>query len=106
MFKNKPVNHDPREFFIGELMARRGECNVFHAFYRPLVQRLFEEGVSRNVYCVNIDAVIAALSHDATQSDQALARRSVERLAWHGACDIHPSPRRSARPRRRQQEAR
>jgi hypothetical protein len=34
---------------------------VFHAFYRALVQELFDAGVSRNVYCVNIDAVIAAL---------------------------------------------
>jgi hypothetical protein len=35
--------------------------NVFHDYYRALVQALFEADVSRNVYCVNIDAVIAAL---------------------------------------------
>jgi succinyl-CoA synthetase alpha subunit len=61
VFKDKPVNHDPREVFIGELMAKRGEYNVFQVFYRALVQKLYDEGVSRNVYCVNIDAVIAAL---------------------------------------------
>ncbi|UUZ74254.1 hypothetical protein LP415_27115 [Polaromonas sp. P1(28)-8] len=61
VFKDKPINHDPREVFIAELMARRGEHNVFHEFYRALVQKLYDEGVSRNVYCVNIDAVIAAL---------------------------------------------
>ncbi len=61
VFKDKPVNHDPREVYIGELMTERGEHNVFHAFYRALVQKLFDEGVSRNVYCVNVDAVIAAL---------------------------------------------
>jgi succinyl-CoA synthetase alpha subunit len=61
VFKDKPVNHDPREVFIADLFARRGETNVFHAFYRVLVQQLFDAGVSRNVYCVNIDAVIAAL---------------------------------------------
>lgn len=61
VFKDKPVNHDPREVFIRELLARRGEYNVFHDFYSTLVQTLFEAGVSRNVYCVNIDAVIAAL---------------------------------------------
>jgi hypothetical protein len=61
VFKDKPVNHDPREVFIAELFERRGETNVFHAFYRELVQALFDAGVSRNVYCVNIDAVIAAL---------------------------------------------
>ena len=42
-------------------MAKRGEYNVFHDYYRALVQALYDEGVSRNVYCVNIDAVIAAL---------------------------------------------
>jgi len=61
VFKDKPVNHDPREVFIGELMQERGESNVFHQFYRALVQKLYDEGVSRTVYCVNIDAVIAAL---------------------------------------------
>ena len=33
---------------------------MFHDFYRALVQQLFDAGVSRNVYCVNVDAVIAA----------------------------------------------
>jgi len=61
VFKDKPVNHDPREVFIGQLYEKRGEYNVFHDYYRALVQALFDAGVSRNVYCVNIDAVIAAL---------------------------------------------
>jgi hypothetical protein len=61
VFKDRPVNHDPREVYVGELFARRGEYNVFHEFYRALVQQLFEAGVSRTVYCVNVDAVIAAL---------------------------------------------
>lgn len=61
VFKDKPVNHDPREVFIARLFEQRGETNVFHQFYRALVQQLFDSGVSRNVYCVNIDAVIAAL---------------------------------------------
>ena len=61
VFKGRPVNHDPRERFIADLMTRRGERNVFHDFYQSLVQALFDTGVSRNVYCVNVDAVIAAL---------------------------------------------
>jgi succinyl-CoA synthetase alpha subunit len=61
VFKDKPVNHDPREVFISQLLAQRGEYNVFHHFYKMLVQTLFDSGVSRTVYCVNIDAVIAAL---------------------------------------------
>lgn len=61
VFKDKPINLDPREVFIRELMAGRGESNVFHDFYHALVRALRDSGVSRTVYCVNIDAVIAAL---------------------------------------------
>ena len=61
VFKDKPVNHDPREVYIGNLLAERGEYNVFQQYYRELVQALFDVGVSRTVYCVNIDAVIATL---------------------------------------------
>jgi len=61
VFKDKPVNHDPREVFIRELFDQRGDYNVFHDYYSTLVQGLYDAGVSRNVYCVNVDAVIAAL---------------------------------------------
>jgi hypothetical protein len=61
VFKDRPVNHDPREVFIGKLLEARGEYNIFQMYYRELVQALFDAGVSRNVYCVNIDAVIATL---------------------------------------------
>lgn len=61
VFKDRPVNLDPREVFLRELMTARGEYNVFHDFYHAVVQALHTAGVSRTVYCVNIDAVIAAL---------------------------------------------
>lgn len=61
VFRGKPVNHDPRERFIADFMAERGEYNVFHAYYQELVKALYEVGASRYVFCVNIDAVIAAL---------------------------------------------
>jgi succinyl-CoA synthetase alpha subunit len=61
VFKGKPVNFDPRERFIAEYMAKSGDYNVFHAFYRELVQALYDTGASRYVFCVNVDAVIAAL---------------------------------------------
>jgi succinyl-CoA synthetase alpha subunit len=61
IFKGKPVNHDPRERFIAGFMEKRGDYNVFHAFYRELVQALYDAGASRYVFCVNVDAVIAAL---------------------------------------------
>jgi succinyl-CoA synthetase alpha subunit len=61
VFKGKPVNEDPREVYVRELFERRGEYNVFHAYYQEIVQALYDAGVSRNVYCINIDGVIAAL---------------------------------------------
>ena len=61
VFRGKPVNYDPREHFIAEFMAKRGDYNVFHAYYRELVQALYATGASRYVFCVNVDAVIAAM---------------------------------------------
>jgi len=61
VFKNKPVNKDPREVFINKLFKSRDEYNIFHEFYKKLVRELFEAGVTRNVFCVNIDGVISAL---------------------------------------------
>ena len=61
VFKDKPVNYDPREVFVHDLFTQRGEYNIFHEFYHAVVEALFKAGVSRTVYCVNIDAVIAAL---------------------------------------------
>jgi hypothetical protein len=61
IFRDKPVNKDPREGFIHELFAGRGEYNVFHEYYHALARALFDAGVTRNVFCVNIDGVIGAL---------------------------------------------
>jgi succinyl-CoA synthetase alpha subunit len=61
VYRGQPVNLEPREVFIADFFRERGEPNVFHRFYKELVEVLFEEGVTRNVFCVNIDAVIAAL---------------------------------------------
>ena len=60
VFRGKPVNYDPREAFVARLMEERGERNVFHDYYRALVQAMFDEGVTNNVFCVNVDGVIAA----------------------------------------------
>ena len=61
VFRDKPVNYDPREVWVRELFTQRGEYNAFHEYYRALVEALHKAKVSRNVYCVNIDAVISAL---------------------------------------------
>lgn len=61
VFKGKAENFDPRERFIAEFMEKRGDYNIFHAYYREVVQALFNVGASRYVFCVNVDAIIAAL---------------------------------------------
>jgi succinyl-CoA synthetase alpha subunit len=61
VFKDRPVNLDPREVYVRELMRQRGERNVFLDFYHAVVQELYDARVSRTVYCVNVDAVIATV---------------------------------------------
>ncbi len=61
IFKGKDVNMDPREEFVRKLFKEKGLDNVFLEFYHSLVQALFKAKVSKNVYCVNIDAVIAVI---------------------------------------------
>lgn len=62
VFKGKQVNIDPREDFIYKRFREENIGNIFWEFYHKLVQSLYNEGVSANVYCVNIDAVIAVIS--------------------------------------------
>ncbi|MBF0162621.1 MAG: CoA-binding protein [Magnetococcales bacterium] len=61
IFKGKDVNFDPREVFVDELFKKRGSYNIFQDFYHQMVHALFKTGVSTNVYCVNVDAVIAVI---------------------------------------------
>jgi hypothetical protein len=61
IFKGKEVNLDPREVYVRDLFKARNSYNLFHEFYHELVQALASYGVSSNVYCVNIDAVIAVI---------------------------------------------
>jgi len=61
VFKGQLVNKDPREVYLAGLFKERGDVNVFHDFYSSLVQSLYDNGVTANVFCVNIDGVIAAL---------------------------------------------
>jgi len=62
VFKGKRVNIDPREDFIYKRFTTEGINNVFWDYYHELVKELYHNGVSNNVYCVNIDAVIAVIS--------------------------------------------
>lgn len=61
VFKGKDVNYDPREQFVSKLFKEKGIYNVFLDFYHNMVESMFETKVTKNVYCVNVDAVIAVI---------------------------------------------
>jgi succinyl-CoA synthetase alpha subunit len=85
VFKGNPINHDPRERFIAKIMEERGDYNIFHDFYRQLVQALYDVGASPYVFCVNVDAVIAALLLAVLWKDYksgALGERDLETAAF------------------------
>jgi citrate synthase len=62
VFKGNTVNIDPREDFVRKELEQKGIYNMFLDFYHVLVKELFDEGVTENVFCVNIDAVLAVIA--------------------------------------------
>ena len=62
VFKGNDVNIDPREDFVRKELKKKGIVNVFLEFYHLLVRELFNEGATPNVFCVNVDAVLAVIS--------------------------------------------
>ncbi len=62
VFKGKPVNIDPREDYIYSEFEKAGISNMFWDFYRELVKSLYKQKITKNIYCVNIDAVIATIT--------------------------------------------
>lgn len=62
VFKGNAVNIDPREQFMREQLEAKGFYNIFLDFYHHLVNKLYHEGVTSNVFCVNVDAVLAVIS--------------------------------------------
>jgi succinyl-CoA synthetase alpha subunit len=62
VFKGKHVNVDPREEYVRELFKKNNIINPFLEFYHHLVVSLYKVGATANVFCVNIDAVIATVS--------------------------------------------
>ena len=62
IFKGKPVNHDPRERFVAEYMARaRATTTSSTPSTASWCRRSTTQGATPYVFCVNVDAVIAAL---------------------------------------------
>ena len=78
VFKGKDVNIDPREDYVRSLFKEKNIYNVFLDFYHELVQSLFKNKISKNVYCVNIDAVIAVILLKTVWSDYQAGKVSEE----------------------------
>ena len=80
VFKGNAVNIDPREEFIRNQLEQRGVGNVFLEFYHHLVHALFELGVTQNVFCVNVDAVLAVITLRLVWSDLKRGAMTVEQV--------------------------
>ena len=61
VFRNDPVNYDPREQVIYEFINKAGRKNIFLEFYHYLVRALKDNGSTNKVLAVNIDAAIACV---------------------------------------------
>jgi len=61
VFKDDPVNYDPREQIIYNFMKENGRMNVFLEFYHHLVQTLKDNGAMTKVLAVNVDAALACV---------------------------------------------
>ncbi len=61
VFKDKPVNYDPRERCISDYLNEQHIGNIFLEFYHMLAFRLKEIGIARNVWAVNLDGAIASI---------------------------------------------
>jgi citrate synthase len=80
VFRGQDVNVDPREQFVRGLLERQGITNVFLDFYHHLVRELFAEGVTKNVFCVNVDAVIAVITLKLVWKDLKAGRLSLRQV--------------------------
>jgi len=61
VYKDKPVNFDPREVLISEYLSEVGYGNVFLEFYHKLSVKIRDIGVSTKAWAVNVDAAIASV---------------------------------------------
>ncbi|KPJ89657.1 MAG: hypothetical protein AMS17_00925 [Spirochaetes bacterium DG_61] len=61
VYRNDPVNYDPREQVIYQFIKDSGKTNIFLDFYHELVQFLKDNGCTNKVLAVNLDAAIACV---------------------------------------------
>ncbi len=61
VFRNDDVNYDPREQVIYNYIKSNGKVNIFLEFYHELVIELKNNGCTKKVLAVNVDAAIACV---------------------------------------------
>ncbi len=61
VFRNDPVNYDPRERVVSAYLKEKKRASIFLDFYHLLAAQLKEIGVARNVWAVNLDGAIASV---------------------------------------------
>jgi citrate synthase len=61
VFRNDPVNYDPRERAVSAYLKEKKRASIFLDFYHLLAAQLKEIGVARNVWAVNLDGAIASV---------------------------------------------
>ncbi len=61
VFRNNPVNYDPREQEIYRFIKESGRVNIFLDFYHNLAKALKDNGSTKNILAVNVDAAIASI---------------------------------------------
>jgi len=85
VFRGNKINVDPREQFVSGVLAEKGVYNAFWDFYRLLVKELYAEGVTKNVFCVNVDAVLAVITLKLVWKDYQAGQitlRQIQELAF------------------------
>jgi len=80
VFRGNKINVDPREQFVSGMLAEKGVYNAFWEFYRLLVKELYAEGVTKNVFCVNVDAVLAVITLKLVWKDYRAGRITVSQV--------------------------
>ncbi len=80
VFRGNHINVDPREEFVAGVMKERGVYNAFWEFYHLLAQALYDEGVTKNVFCVNVDAVLAVITLKLVWKDLQSGRLSLHQV--------------------------
>jgi len=61
VFRDAPVNYDPRERAIHGFLKEHGRSNMFLSFYQHLVHALKDNGALTRVMAVNVDAALACV---------------------------------------------